>query len=151
MTLNRYVGEDAAGKKFYTRAATVEDARDNMAEEAKTADLAVTELPASAKAAEIATLVKINAPDWYERADFVAWLRGKAGTGPPPATWHSPENEEPGEYSDVFVTIELGSPVMSFGEGSDSDMPADIWDELCQVVEAAGVQYGLVWVSNIEE
>lgn len=72
----------------------------------------------------------INAPQFFKDPAFVAWLNN----GEPKFTWHR-AGEEPGEYSDVVVTVDPGLS----GEGSDADMPAHIWD---QIVDVCKVQFG---------
>ncbi len=65
----------------------------------------------------------VNAPDIFKREDFLAWLNDPANS---PATWHQ-KGQKPTECSDVFVLID------SNFEGDCSDMPEDIWRELCQL------------------
>jgi hypothetical protein len=65
----------------------------------------------------------VNAPDIFERADFMVWLNDQSSAT---ATWHR-RGKEPTEYSDVFVLID------STYEGDSSDMPEDIWKSLCDL------------------
>lgn len=74
--------------------------------------------------------LRINAPEFFADADFVAWLNN----GLPKLTWHQ-RGEAPSEYSDVVVLVD---PSFS-GEGSDSDMPQHIW---LKVVEACQANFG---------
>ncbi len=93
-----------------------------------------------AKLDSVGLVLRINAPDWYDRKDFVAWLSDENNLV---ATWHE-RGEKPNEFSDVFVTYDDG-------EGSDSNMPQDIWAQICQFAEEAHFSAGLVWISNLEE
>jgi len=71
--------------------------------------------------------IVVNASEWFERADFLAWLNDPDRRT---ATWHRP-GEEPHDYSDVFVLIDSGH------EGDSSDMPGDIWRACCDAAYAA--------------
>lgn len=89
-------------------------------------------------------LIRVDAPVWYAREDFLEWL-DTDGT----ATWHV-KGSPPTEYSDVFVTFDQG-------DGSDSPVstmapaiPEDIWEELCKIVSAAGLDECLLWIRNLE-
>jgi hypothetical protein len=64
--------------------------------------------------------ISINVPEFFEDPAFMAWLNNPDNKV---FTWHT-KGDEPGEYSDVVVTLE-GS---LNGEGSDSDMPEYCWD-----------------------
>lgn len=66
----------------------------------------------------------VNAPELFERADFLAWLDNPENRI---ATWHE-KGLPPDEWSDVFVLIDSGR------EGPESEMPADIWKALCDLV-----------------
>jgi hypothetical protein len=94
--------------------------------------------------------VVISAPELCRNKKFTAWLnqasRGEEG-GPRSATWHRPEptskraqgKDTPvGDYSDLFVWKDNGR------EGSDSDMPASVWNKICKLV---GEDFaGIVWI-----
>lgn len=85
------------------------------------------------------SFLRINAPEWYERKDFLEFL-----TEDRMATWHLP-GHAPDECSDIFMTYDNG-------EGSDmSDMPEDCWDEIRRIAEAEGFTYGLIWITNFQE
>lgn len=88
--------------------------------------------------AERGECLRINAPEWYDREDFAAWLNEEGR-----ATWHK-RGKAPGEYSDVFVTFD-------HCEGSDYDasMPEDIWRAIAAAAKACGVEDGIVWISNV--
>lgn len=93
-------------------------------------------------------LVRINAPEWFGRADWKIWLQ-YTGAGHP-ATWHTPSQEH-AESDDVFFTFYQG------GDGSDSPeygirpaIPSDIWEEICELMKANGIKECLIWVSNLD-
>jgi len=94
--------------------------------------------------------LRINCPELYADDAFAAWLEagakaeeaGKYGHFNPVATWH--RGEGMGESSDVFVTYD-------HGEGSDSDMPEHCWQKLCETMKVAGVEYAMLWLTNLEE
>jgi hypothetical protein len=81
--------------------------------------------------------LRINCPAWYQRPGVVAWLRAMPG----PATWGL-HGTEPGECSDLFMTFD-------HGDGSDSDMPEDLWAEGCRLCDEAGLGYGVIWLANV--
>ncbi len=62
----------------------------------------------------------INAPEYFRDPAFMDWL----GNAQPKFTWH--RGGEPDEWSDVIVMVD---PSLS-GEGSDSDIPAPIWERI---------------------
>jgi hypothetical protein len=63
----------------------------------------------------------INTPAFFQRPDFIAWLTSPDRST---ATWHKP-GEEPHDYSDVFVLVDGNY------EGDSSDMPEDLWRQIC--------------------
>lgn len=63
----------------------------------------------------------INAPEFFQDPEFVEWLNTQ---GTPKFTWH-----EGGEPTDCSDTVVLVDPSLN-GEGSDSDMPEHIWDQI---------------------
>lgn len=75
--------------------------------------------------------VTINAPEFFDDPRFIEYIEG---SGAPVATWHKSGNAAD-EYSDVCVFVE---PCMN-GDGSNSDMPADIWNT---IIEALRRRYG---------
>ena len=68
--------------------------------------------------------VVIEAPQFFRTPEFIAWLNN----GQPKMTWHQ-VGSQPSEWSDVVVLVD---PSLS-GEGSDSDMPQDIWDKIVAI------------------
>jgi hypothetical protein len=64
----------------------------------------------------------INVPEWFEDKDFKAWLNDPDNTV---FTWHT-KGEAPSDWSDVVVCVD---PSLN-GEGSESDMPEHIWDQI---------------------
>jgi hypothetical protein len=72
----------------------------------------------------------VNAPQFFQDPRFLAWLNNDE----PKFTWHK-KGAQPNDYSDVVVMVD---PSLN-GEGTDSDMPEHIWD---QIVDACKVQFG---------
>jgi hypothetical protein len=79
-------------------------------------------------------LIRINAPEFYRDAAFLAWLNDPNRDQ---ATWHR-KGQAPSAYSDVFFTVDPP-------DGSDSDMPEHIW---AQILATVGGQQCVVWLSN---
>jgi hypothetical protein len=91
--------------------------------------------------------LRIDCPEWYEREDFIQWLQ--AGVGKGLATWHVAG--EVGDMSDVFLVYDNGECGDLFGfQGSDVQFPDDLWAEVRRRCDEAGVEYGLVWLTNVE-
>jgi hypothetical protein len=87
--------------------------------------------------------IKINAPEWFDREDFKAFLNLREESGRTTATWHW-QGAEPGEFSDVFFSYD-------HGEGSDWEViPPDIWARICEIVNNERVVYALIWLTNLE-
>lgn len=81
--------------------------------------------------------LKINAPEWYSIPEFQDWLN-KANNV---ATWHTKGNS-PGDYSDIFTWYD-------HHEGSDSNMPEVVWNELCNICDKEGFRSGVIWITNL--
>ena len=64
----------------------------------------------------------LNVPEWFEDKAFLAWLNDPNNTL---FTWHS-RGEEASDWSDIVVCVD---PSLN-GEGSESDMPERIWDQI---------------------
>ena len=93
---------------------------------------------------ELASCLIINAPEWYERPEFLRLLNRPTGERQT-ATWHN--GGQPDEFSDIFL-------VYDNGEGSDifqEEGLEDIWDLICDLAQRHGMQYGVVWIKNIGE
>ena len=76
-------------------------------------------------------VVRINAPELAKNDKFVDWLNQRTC-----ATWHKGRGIT--EYSDIFTWIDKG-------EGSDSDMPEPVWDE---IIKLLGEDFfGVVWIT----
>lgn len=92
------------------------------------------------------TGITINAPQFFANPAFVAWLNSDAHA----MTWHV-KGQDPSEWSDVVVFVE---PSFN-GEGSDSDMPEDIWNtivETCREHLVAGAeQLVAVRLTNLDD
>jgi hypothetical protein len=94
--------------------------------------------------AERGMCLRINAPEWFKRDDFAEWLSSDKT-----ATWHE-KGTIPGEYSDVFVTID-GDEGSDAWQGPSSDtIPKDIWAEIVAAAKRLGINDGIVWISNVE-
>lgn len=73
--------------------------------------------------------IVIDAPEFFADAQFKEWLEN----GEPKFTYY--QGGEIDEWSDVVVLVDPGLN----GNGSDSDMPEHIWD---QIVEACRQHIG---------
>ena len=71
----------------------------------------------------------INAAKFFRDVSFIQWLNN----GTPKMTWH--QGGHPSEWSDVIVLVD---PSLN-GEGTDSDMPAPIWEK---IIDVCKVQLG---------
>lgn len=88
----------------------------------------------------------ISAPEFFKDPEFVKWLNN----GDRKFTWH--DTGEPDDWSDVVVGVDASLN----GEGTDSDMPEHIWE---QIVKACRDHYTdraitnrvhiLVWLSPV--
>lgn len=87
----------------------------------------------------------LNVPDIFADASFRQWLE----TSAPKFTWY--RGGEPDEWSDVVVLVD---PALS-GEGSESDMPAHIWDRIISAcrdhigVSPTGAPHHMVRLTNL--
>lgn len=90
---------------------------------------------------ERAQCLRVYAPEWYLRPDFRAFLALQTGHPTRPlATWHY--GDEPHDLSDVFMTF-------NGGDLSEADLlPKEIADQLLQMIDAAGMKWGMIWLSN---
>lgn len=78
----------------------------------------------------------VNAPQFFAREDFMTWLNDYNAM-----TWHNRKDAKADDMSDVVVFIDTDLN----GEGSDSEMPGDIWEQLVELCrEAEKAQPGLV-------
>jgi hypothetical protein len=64
----------------------------------------------------------INVPEWFQDREFLEWLNNPDNWV---FTWHQ-KGEQAGDWSDVVVCVDPGLS----GDGSESDMPKAIWDEI---------------------
>ena len=78
---------------------------------------------------QVAGLV-IHCPDWFSRTDFQAWLNAPG----PRMTWHT-RGKAPDEWGDVVVWVDPGLQ----GEGTNSDMPEDLWALILAACRDAGL------------
>ncbi len=89
----------------------------------------------------------ISAPEFFEDSEFVAWLNTQEQ---PKFSWH--QGGQPTSDSDVVVLVD---PSLS-GEGSDSDMPEHIWDQIVaecrRIFRPNSTENGdhiMVWLKNL--
>lgn len=89
----------------------------------------------------------LNAPEFFADSAFQQWL----GSDLRKFTWH--QGGPVDEWSDVVVLVDASLS----GEGSDSDMPAPIWDQIIDACrthlgEAAGQSsHYMVRLTNLAE
>lgn len=92
---------------------------------------------------------RINWPELKKHEAFVKWFNESTVALSGCATWHRPHHDgglntprKLGEYSDLFTWVERC-------EGSESDMPEDVWKQL---IEAVGEDFvGVVWIDFLGE
>ena len=80
--------------------------------------------------------LRIDASKLFEDPEFIDWMNSNGSL----ATWHT-KGTKPQGYSDIFMTFD-------HGEGSDHDMPEHCWAFLCEVCKEAGLEYGLLWLTQ---
>ena len=105
-------------------------------------------------------VLRINAPDWFQLAQFRAFLDRR--THPQQrqrlATFHR-HGDEPNEYSDIFVPFgtcligidDAGHEVWA-GEGSDifdTEGLEDIWGAIVAAAQAQHITQGILWITNL--
>ncbi len=66
--------------------------------------------------------LRISTPEFFKDPEFIKWLNN----GDRKFTWH--DAGHPDEWSDVVVGVD---PSLN-GEGTDSDMPEQIWNQIVQ-------------------
>ena len=86
----------------------------------------------------------LNVPEFFADATFQHWLRNDV----PKFTWY--RSGEIDEWSDVVVLVD---PNLS-GEGTDSDMPSAIWDQIVDLCRthlgrADGQYHYMVRLTNL--
>lgn len=89
--------------------------------------------------------LRIHAPEWFEREDLKKYMdfQSKPAHIFPAASWgYAPHGWEPGEFSDIFITFD-------HGDGSNSDLPDDIWQVICSVADLHDFKYGIIWISPV--
>jgi|AntRauTorcE11898_2_1112593.scaffolds.fasta_scaffold07709_4 hypothetical protein len=70
----------------------------------------------------------VNVPEWFQDQGFQEWLNNPDN---PVFTWHK-KGTAVSEWSDVVVCVD---PSLN-GEGSESDMPEAIWDQIVDLCKA---------------
>lgn len=107
---------------------------------------------------EVRECLRLNAPEWFQRKDFQLWMRGitkysdKTKSFPPlrpVATWDRGFGI-PGEYSDCFMTFDCPTRDGLNWEGSDDDMPEDIYFAIGKILKDHGLASGVIWLTNID-
>jgi hypothetical protein len=73
----------------------------------------------------------INAPEFFEDKEFMAWLDDPATVV---MTWHR-KGRPANDWSDTVVLVD---PMLK-GEGADSDMPERIWKQIVKACKDAGL------------
>ena len=68
--------------------------------------------------------IRLNRPQWFRDPAFIAWLKDPTSCT---MSWHCP-GEPISEWSDTMVFVD---PSLN-GEGSDSDMPEPIWNQILE-------------------
>jgi hypothetical protein len=93
------------------------------------------------------TVVRVNAPEWYEDAGFVRWLDSSAS-----ATWHT-KGRGVCEGDDAFFTYCQGEGSDYPGTTKSPGIPDHIWEQVVDLVTDLHGEYAecLVWVSNLPE
>lgn len=107
-------------------------------------------------------LIRVNAPEIFTDPEFKEWFFNRpkacesAAYAPAIATWHHPQETEFGEFSDIFTTIDgVADGDQADGDGSESDMPTPIWQQLVSAAWEAldrPVHFEcLLWITNLAE
>lgn len=78
--------------------------------------------------AHVTPSLVIYAPKFFAREDFMAWLNQSNAM-----SWHDKTMPTAGEYADTVVLLEPSTLGAEHPEGTDSDMPEDIWREIAAV------------------
>lgn len=88
-------------------------------------------------------LVRIDDDELFKMPSFIEWLND---TDRNQATWHV-KGEDPGEYSDCFLTYASEHP----GDSSDGDMPEEAWRRLVSLMAEVRMEDTecVVWLSNL--
>lgn len=92
-------------------------------------------------------MLQMNVPEFFKDLEFIGWLNCKTAPATV-ATWH--QGGVPHEFSDTFVLVD---PSLN-GEGSDSDMPEHIWNQIVEECRRHIIPnrdlHIVVWLTNIE-
>lgn len=96
---------------------------------------------------EVSCCVRIRAPHWYARQDFQTWRRDPSVAG-----WGKETRSlDPAahDYSDVFMTFEFSPEVDEDWEGSNNDLPENIYQEIGKILrQSANQRHGVIWIST---
>ncbi len=102
---------------------------------------------------EVAQCLILTVPAWFAREDFLDWRQGRAeGQWSGPACWLP--QDRTGDYTDVFLTFDIGFPPRQrepgtehFWEGSDADtLPFDIYEIIGKLLHQHGLGQGVLWL-----
>ena len=102
---------------------------------------------------EVYPCMVLSAPEWFERDDFEKYMNGRTEAfdykNPHrplhfnAASWgYSNQGWEAGEFADVFLTYD-------HDEGSNSDLPEDIWKAICTAAKENGFEFCVVWIKPV--
>lgn len=80
--------------------------------------------------------LEISAPEWFQRDDFCKWIKSKST-----ASWYN--GHCIGECCDVFTIFDHGSGP------DDEEIPASIWQEICDMAKEQGLVYCLIWIKPV--
>lgn len=75
--------------------------------------------------ARITKALTIDAGRYFKDPEFIAWLQSPSAK----MTWYQGGPLEDYDYADVVVGVDATLT----GEGTDSDMPEAIWDEIIEI------------------
>jgi hypothetical protein len=91
-------------------------------------------------------VLRIDAPDWFARADFQRWLNRTDRLRP--ATWHA-AGSPPSDFSDVFTVFD-SEEGPDFAGGKGDFIPEDIWEFITKACEQRNTSYAVIWITNLE-
>lgn len=108
-----------------------------------------------AGAARTGVCLYLSVPEWFQRADFLAWRRKVDG----PAVFHREDRDPDASWLDVFMTFdnptkmaEDDPDIAEYGgvyawEGSNNDLPTDLYQAIGEYIYEHDYQNGIVKLS----